>query len=120
MSISRKDFFRQGLSSLGKAAFDIADTLKGHLPAIPTMATMGPEGASTPSEPRPDLVAEAFNDRCLARSNSCSACVESCKPKAIKLNPGVGIRINPQFCDGCGSCEYVCPVEPKAVVLVPR
>ncbi|MFZ4855849.1 MAG: 4Fe-4S dicluster domain-containing protein [Desulfuromonadaceae bacterium] len=117
MSISRKDFFRQSLSSLGKAAFEIADTLKGHLPAIPVM--VAPE-SSPPSEPQPDLVAEAFNDRCLARSNSCSACVESCEPQAIKLNPGVGIRINPQFCNGCGTCEYVCPVEPKAVVLVPR
>ena len=117
MSISRKDFFRQGLSSLGKTAFDIAGTLKGHLPIIPTMVL---PDTSPASEPRPDLVAEAFNDRCLARNNSCSACVESCKPKAIKLNPGVGIRVNPQFCNGCGDCEYVCPVEPKAVVLVPR
>jgi len=118
MSISRKDFFRQGLSSLGKTALDIAGTLKGHLPATPAMV---PHGTSPePYEPRPDLVAEAFNDRCLTRSSSCSACTESCKPKAIKLNHGVGIRINPLFCDGCGVCEYVCPVEPKAVVLVPR
>lgn len=117
MSISRKDFFRQGLTSLGKAALDIADTLKDHLPAVPAMV---PPRTSPPSEPRPDMVAEAFNDRCLALSNSCSACVESCKPQAIKLNPGVGIRINPQICNGCGNCEYVCPVEPKAVVLIPR
>ncbi|MDD2732374.1 MAG: 4Fe-4S binding protein [Desulfuromonadaceae bacterium] len=117
MSISRKDFFRQGLSSLGKAALDIAGTLKEHLPVLPVVA---PQGTPPSSEPRLDMVAEAFNDRCLARSNSCSACVESCKPQAIKLNPGVGIRINPQFCNGCGNCEYVCPVEPKAVLLVPR
>jgi MinD superfamily P-loop ATPase len=116
MSISRKDFFRQGFFSLGKTALDIADTLKGRLPNVP----MEPQVAVPLSEPRPDMVAEAFNERCLVRSNDCSYCVESCKPKAIKLNPGVGIRINPQFCNGCGACEYVCPVEPKAVVLIPR
>ncbi len=116
MSISRKDFFRQSLFSLGKTALDIAETVKGRIPNIPLESL----GAAPSSEPRPDLVAEAFNERCLARSNSCSACVDRCKPVAIKLNPGVGIRINPQFCNGCGECEYVCPVDPKAVVLVPR
>ena len=116
MSISRKDFFRQGLFSLGKTALDIAGTLKGSIPSVITE----PQRVAPVSEPHPDLVAEAFNDRCLARSNECCACVESCKPEAIKLNPGVGIRINPQFCNGCGDCEYVCPVEPKAVALIPR
>ncbi|MDD5286914.1 MAG: 4Fe-4S binding protein [Desulfuromonadaceae bacterium] len=116
MSISRKDFFKQGLFSLGKTAIDIADTLKGRLPA----AYLEPQGGAPLAEPRPDMVAESLNERCLARSNSCSACVECCKPLAIKLIPGVGIRINPQFCNGCGTCEYVCPVEPKAVFLIPR
>ena len=116
MSISRKDFFKQSLFSLGKTALDIAETLKGHLPVLPAV----PMGEPPASEPRPDMVATAFNERCLARNNQCSACVESCKPAAIKINPGVGIRINPQFCNGCGVCEYVCPVEPKAVVLIPR
>jgi len=116
MSISRKDFFKQSLFSLGKTALDIADTLKGHLPVLPTVPMEEPPT----SEPRPDMVAAAFNERCLARNNQCSACVESCTPAAIKINPGVGIRINPQFCNGCGACEYVCPVEPKAVVLIPR
>ncbi len=116
MSISRKDFFKQGLFSLGKTALDIAETIKVRLPSIPVVSL---DSVPVP-EPHPDLVADAFNERCLARTNECSACVEICKPKAIKLNPGVGIRINPQFCDGCGNCEYVCPVEPKAVVLIPR
>lgn len=116
MNVSRKDFFKQSLFSLGKTALDIAGTLKGRIPSV----LAEPMKVAPLSEPRFDLVAEAFNDRCLARNNSCSACVESCKPQAIKLNPGVGIRINTNFCDGCGNCEYVCPVEPKAVVLIPR
>ena len=116
MSISRKEFFRQGLFSLGKTALDLAENLKGRLPVVP----VDPEGATPLSEPRPDMRAEAFNERCLARTHGCSACVERCKPVAIKLIPGVGVRINPQFCNGCGECEYVCPVEPKAIVLIPR
>jgi ferredoxin len=116
MSISRKEFFRQSLFSLGKTALDIADTLKGRIPII----QVEPQGATPLSEARPDMYADAFNERCLARSGICSNCVESCKPEAIKIIPGVGIRINPQLCNGCGACEYVCPVEPKAVVVIPK
>jgi ferredoxin len=113
MGISRKDFFKQGLFSLGKTALTLADTLTGAIPAVSP-------GVTPPCEPQQNLRAEAFNERCLARNCGCIACVDSCKPKAILLIPGVGVRINPQLCNGCGSCEYVCPVDPKAVVLVPR
>jgi Pyruvate/2-oxoacid:ferredoxin oxidoreductase delta subunit len=116
MSISRKDFFKQGFFSLGKTALNLADTLSGSIPVGSSEVPRVPPE----SEPRPDLRAEAFNERCLARNCSCISCVECCKPSAILLIPGVGVRINPQLCNGCGSCEYVCPVEPKAVVLVPR
>ena len=116
MGISRKDFFKQGLFSLGKTALTFADTLTGDIPAV----SVEPRGTVTPCDPQPNLRAEAFNERCLARNCGCIACVDSCKPKAILLIPGVGVRINPLLCNGCGSCEYVCPVDPKAVVLVPR
>src|SRR5450631_1856451 len=116
MNISRKTFFRQGLYSLGKTALDIADSLKGSLPVM----SAEHQASALISEPCPDMVAEAFNEHCLARNCSCIACVERCEPEAIKLIPGVGIRINSQLCNGCGNCEYVCPVEPKAVALTPR
>jgi ferredoxin len=32
----------------------------------------------------------------------------------------VGIRIDESRCTGCGTCEYVCPVNPKAIILQPR
>jgi MinD superfamily P-loop ATPase len=46
--------------------------------------------------------------------------MERCEIGAIKLIPGVGVRINKQLCTGCGSCEYVCPVTPKAIILIKR
>ncbi len=115
MSITRKEFFRQSLFSLGKTALDLAESIKVHLPAIPELQL---ESASP--EARPDMKAEAFNERCLASSPACSACIERCATQAIKPIPGVGVQINPLFCTGCSECEYVCPVEPKAIVLVPR
>jgi ferredoxin len=116
MSISRKDFFKQGLFSLGKTALDIAGTLKGD---AATEAVVIPD--TVPSgEVRPDMVAAPFNERCLARNCGCFACMERCRSQAIMVVPGEGVRIDETRCTGCGTCEYVCPVDPKAVVLVPR
>jgi ferredoxin len=116
MSITRKEFFRQALFSVGKTALDLTDTVRGTLPAFP------PEehGTHVPADPGPDMVAEPHNSRCLAANCGCFACVERCGSHAIILVPGVGIRVNANDCTGCGTCEYVCPVSPKAVVLVPR
>lgn len=102
--------------SLGEALFKVSDALKG--PADAPIAI--PDTANFASTPRDDLVAVAHNAHCLAKNSGCFACVERCQSQAIKLIPGVGIRINPQFCSGCGTCEYVCPVTPKAVTLLKR
>ena len=116
MSITRKEFLRQGLISLGKTALDIADTLKGRDAVI---AAAVPE--TEPSgEPRPDMVATPFSEHCLARGCGCFACIERCLTQAITLVPGEGIRIDETLCTGCGTCEYVCPVTPKAVALASR
>jgi ferredoxin len=116
MSITRKEFFRQGFLSLGKTAIDIAGTLKG---VGVVEAAVIPD--TVPSkEPRPDMVASAFNERCLARNCGCIACVERCRSQAIMVVPGEGILIDITCCTGCGTCEYVCPVNPKAVILQPR
>jgi ferredoxin len=116
MSISRKEFFRQGLFSLGKTALDVAGTLTGkglvEAVAIPDTPPTG--------ESRPDMVATGFNDRCLARYCGCFACIERCPTQAVMVVPGQGIRIDESLCTGCGTCEYVCMVAPKAVILQPR
>ena len=116
MSLTRKEFFRQGLFSLGKTALEIVDTMK--VGTANTYANL-PDSADPPVA-RPDMVAEAFNERCLARSCGCIACVERCEPEAIMVVPGQGIRIDESRCTGCSMCEYVCPVTPKAVILSPR
>ena len=116
-NLTRKEFFTQGFMSLGKTVIDITGTLlaKG-VPMEPPV-----QQQSEPSlEPRPDMVATPFNERCLARNCGCFACVERCESQAIMVVPGEGIRVDDRLCTGCGSCEYVCPVQPKAVVLAPR
>ncbi len=116
MNLSRKDFFKKSLMSLGEAVLTVSDALKGA--ADVPMAI--PDTANYNAAPQEDLVAVAHNEHCLAKNSGCFACVERCETRAIKLIPGVGIRINPQFCTGCGTCEYVCPVTPKAVTLHKR
>jgi MinD superfamily P-loop ATPase len=116
MSISRKEFFRQGFISLGKTAIDIAGTLKGGETA--QTATI-PETVPA-CDPRSDMVATFLNERCLARNCGCFACVERCQSQAIMVVPGEGIRIGESLCTGCGTCEYVCQLDPKAVMMQPR
>ena len=116
MNISRKDFFRKSLLSLGEAVCSVSDALKPSSDSVPLV----PDAADCAEASWEDLVAVARNDSCLARSCGCFACVERCQSGAIKLIQGVGIKINPGRCVGCGSCEYVCPVTPKAVSLQKR
>lgn len=116
MNISRKDFLRKSLISLGEAVCTISDALKA--PAGLPMEI--PDTVDFNATPREDRIAVAHNETCLARNSGCFACMERCKSDAIKLIPGVGVRINQQLCTGCGTCEYVCPVTPKAVRIQAR
>jgi ferredoxin len=116
MNISRKDFFRKSLFSLGEALCSASGVLKiSSEPAMPV-----PDTADFVPTPRNELSAVAHNDTCLARNSGCFACMERCESGAIKLIPGVGVRINQQLCTGCGTCEYICPVTPKGVRMEAR
>ncbi len=116
MNISRKDFFKKSLLSLGEAVCTVTDVLKA--PAAAPMEIRDADGFN--ATPREDQVAAPHNDYCLAKNSGCFACMEHCDSGAIKLIPGVGVRINQQLCTGCGTCEYVCPVTPKAIRLEAR
>ena len=116
MNISRKDFFRKSLMSLGEAVLSINDALKAPV-ATPINLQDADNFSATPDG---EQVAAPQNENCLAKNSGCFACMERCEPDAIKLIPGVGIRINQQRCNGCGICEYICPVTPKAVKMQAR
>lgn len=116
MNISRKEFFKKSLTSLGETLLAVSDALT--TPAPP--AAEIPDTENLRATPRENLVAVAGNEQCLARNSGCFACIEQCAPGAIAPAPGVGIRVNQHLCNGCGVCEYVCPVTPKAVRMQDR
>ena len=116
MNVSRKDFFRKSLFSIG----DALGALSGLVNRLDLVADEQAEAVRQQYVPRPDMIAEPFNDRCLARNCGCFACAERCPSGAILVVPGDGVRIDEGLCSGCGTCEYVCPVAPKAIVLVPK
>ena len=116
MDISRKDFFKKSLYSLGETITTVTGALKAprnERPVIRDTADFVP----TQQE---NMRAVARNEQCLARNCGCFACFERCEPMAITMVMGEGIRIDETRCTGCGTCEYVCPVTPKAVRLQPR
>ena len=118
MTISRKEFFRQGAASLGKALLEVRGAVGPaglRLLGQPGVAAVTPE-----LETGEHMVATADNQHCLARGCGCFACLEHCAVEAIALAPGVGIRIDPSRCTGCGDCQELCPVTPRAIRLQPR
>lgn len=115
MTLSRKDFFKQGFFSLGETLLKISGSMtEEQQPPAPATETEQQD-----NEPTPDIhkVATADNRNCLAKNCGCFSCVDRCEAEAIMLIPGTGIRINEELCNGCGTCEYICPVTPKAVTL---
>lgn len=116
MNISRKEFLRQGLLSLGKTVYTVADALK----LQPEVEVGRMETAEhVPSEPDARM-AVADNRFCLAGNCGCFTCLESCEQQAIQLVVGTGIRVDSDSCTGCGTCVSICPVTPRGIVLQPR
>ena len=109
MTLSRKDFFRQGLFSLGDTLVKAAGLMRSPL----EQECLSEE---LPYGDQP-MVAITRNERCLARNCGCFSCIERCEQQAITVVMGEGIRIDPALCTGCSSCLYVCPVTPKAIGL---
>src|SRR6266568_2086636 len=103
--------------SLGRTIVEVADAVRPNPDAV---LQAQPDESSALREPDEKMVASAFNEHCLARQCGCFACVDRCEPQAILVVMGEGIRVEETKCTGCGTCEYVCPMTPKAVRLQPR
>jgi ferredoxin len=116
MTLTRKEFFRQAVLSLGKSALEVSDVLKGHsaAEAVPELADPPPPPPAA-DEPR---LATVDNSHCLARSCGCFSCIERCQTEAITIVFGQGVAIDAGRCTGCGDCEYVCPT--KAIVMTAK
>lgn len=110
MTLSRKEFFRQGIFSLGDTLLKATGILQQPLVEAEDDPVELPHG----DQP---MVALPRNERCLAKNCGCFSCVEKCEQQAIVVVMGEGIRIDTTRCNGCGSCLYVCPVTPKAITL---
>ena len=115
MNISRKEFFRQSLLSVAQTICTVKDSLRSE---GATVVAEQPAKAIVSSEGERQMLATVSNSLCLAGNCGCFACVERCGCQAISIVPGIGIRIDSSRCTGCGDCEYVCPVLPKAISLV--
>jgi Pyruvate/2-oxoacid:ferredoxin oxidoreductase delta subunit len=103
MNLTRKEFLREGLISLGKVLVGPAAT-----PAL---------FESSAGDPTRPGIARADNSRCLARQAGCFSCLERCPTEALSLEPGRGVRVDAKKCSGCGACEDICPLHPKAITI---
>lgn len=106
MTLTRKNFFRQGFFSLGDVLLKTAGFAQ--------------QNQEEELDVQPDghqRVAKLLAGRCLARGCGCFSCVERCEQGAISVAAGEGIRIDGSRCNGCGNCWLICPVHPKAINL---
>ncbi len=67
-------------------------------------------GALSSFDPSQDKVGVAVvqKDRCLAYDQGCESCKDSCPFGALAFDAGRHPSVDPQLCNGCGSCEYQC------------
>ena len=86
-----------------------------------------PTGAISPLElPEKQLVqigeAQLDKDLCIVhtRDEDCGACAEVCPTHAVYTEERDNVfypEMNLELCIGCGACEFVCPVTPKAIFV---
>jgi Pyruvate/2-oxoacid:ferredoxin oxidoreductase delta subunit len=106
MSVSRKEFIRQGIFAFGQ---NIVEAIRGG---------DSPETAVSAAEEYRYLWLD--NKRCLAQKGGCFACIDHCPREAVTISLGVGIAIDADLCNGCGECAVVCPISPNVIAMKPK
>ena len=119
MTLSRKDFFRQSIFSLGETLLKAGETVREMQGSL-QYATAREEAAEVAPVTGKEMVARADNEHCLAKYGGCFSCLDRCEAQAISLVLREGIKIDEQLCTGCGACHNICPLAPQALALVPR
>lgn len=82
-------------------------------------------GRETKAE-KPMGIARVSDEVCrAANGQECGTCVNSCPYGALDLgwdevNMVSHVLIDSKACVGCGCCEFVCPIIPKAIVVYPH
>ncbi len=89
-----------------------------------------PTGALRPLEPEEKIWAKVgtayvLRHKCLAWEfgHECLICDEVCPFDAVKLKKVSGVHVavpfvNENKCNGCGFCEYYCPVQAQSAIVV--
>ena len=68
-------------------------------------------------------IARLYLNRCIVNTEEtdCGACSEHCPTQAVHMVPYKGTltipQIEPDLCVGCGGCESICPVNPRAIIV---
>lgn len=119
MTLSRKDFFRQSLFSLGETLLRAGGTVREAQESLLRAHAREEEAGQAPVTGK-DMVARADNEHCLAKFGGCFSCLDHCEAQAITLVLREGIKIDEELCTGCGACHDVCPLAPRALAMVPR
>jgi len=70
-------------------------------------------------------VAVVDHETCLlSAGRECGACAAACPHEALdvvwnKKALASRVAVNAKACTGCGYCEYVCPSDPRSIVILP-
>ena len=83
-----------------------------------------PSGALQPV-PRYDIdmgTAEWFENTCVrTHGQECTLCIEKCPVGAVAIELQEGkVVVHPDGCTGCGTCQQVCPTDPKSIIIMPK
>jgi ferredoxin len=70
-----------------------------------------------------NVILDKFRCVVYKENKNCGACSEHCPTKAVFMEEVSGGIYGPEtdnsICIGCGACQHVCPVTPKAIYLEP-